>query len=366
MKAPFVQPRFEGARFTEHTLPLDVARDLAAYEVLLVELAKHLYLHDHPERQRVPKGFTADFHLHLDRIDDGSARPLLTLVFAGLLIGGTANVYFERSRDLIAECVAAPDGQLPNEFPRELLGHFNHLGRSLRPDEKMEIPRLDGAPAVLTPERRKNLVLAADTVYERPVELTGNVVEVNWEKSTFQIRPTDGGGLIIVPMPDAFLAHARICGGRERYQVTVSGVGTYDSWDRLQKVIEVNAIDMQPDFQLANTFDELRLLQDGWYSGRGVAPDKQRLDEVAGKMIGHFPDKVPLPAIVPTPEGNLLFEWDTTGDPSVDLKLADLRAQFHAFHGESGDIEREFVLSGAEEWTAFFTFLIQHVGTSAA
>jgi S-methylmethionine-dependent homocysteine/selenocysteine methylase len=72
MKTEFIQPRFDGARFAEHTLPLEVAKDLAAYETLVVELAKHLYLQDHPGRQRVPKGFDADFHLHLEKVDDGT------------------------------------------------------------------------------------------------------------------------------------------------------------------------------------------------------------------------------------------------------------------------------------------------------
>lgn len=363
MKETFVQPRFEGARFTQHTLPLDVARDLAAYEVLLVELAKHLYLHEHPERQRVPKGFTADFHLHLDRIDEGSTRPILALVTAGMLFTGGTSSYFERARDLIADCVGAPEGQLPSEFPQELLHHFNHVGRSLRPDERMEIPRQVGGAAVLTPERRKMLVLAADTVYERPIELTGNVVEVNWEKSTFQMRLTDGN-LATVPMPDTFHTQARNCGGRERYQITVIGIGTFDSWDRLQKVVGVESIEVQPDVQLANSFDELRLLRDGWHNGRGVALNIKHLDEVAASVIGHYPDKLPLPAIIPTQEGNLLFEWNAVGDPSVDLDLSTLRAQFHAFHGDLGDIEREFDFSNSGEWQIFFAFLSHHIGTS--
>lgn len=44
MKIEFLQPKFDGARFTEHTLPLEVVRDLAAYEELVTELAKRLFL----------------------------------------------------------------------------------------------------------------------------------------------------------------------------------------------------------------------------------------------------------------------------------------------------------------------------------
>lgn len=82
MKTDFAQPRFTGTRFDEHTLPVDVARDLAAYESLIVDLAKHLYLTNHPERQRVPKGFAANFRLDIDRIDPGSAMPNLVVVLS--------------------------------------------------------------------------------------------------------------------------------------------------------------------------------------------------------------------------------------------------------------------------------------------
>lgn len=368
MKSEFIQPRFEGARFSEHTLPLDVARDLAAYETLIIELAKRLYLKDNPERQRVPKGFGADFHLHLERVDDGSAKPVLTLVTAGLLaLGIGTNTYFERARELVTECIAAPEGQLPTEFPRDLLGHFNQFGRSLQPDERMEIPGADGTIATLTPERRKRLVLAADHVYEKEIELSGTIEEANWGKSTFQLRLLDGTLIPNIPMPESFYAQSGKYGGKPRHLVTLHGVGAFDSLDRLQKVTSLDTpLDVQEDYLLATKLDELRSLSDGWHDGQGVAPAPEKLDALAARLIGHYPEKLPLPAIVPTPEGNLLFEWDAPGDPSVDVHLTDLKAYFHAFAPDNSDIEREFDLSAHEEWPRLFEALTQSLGNSLA
>ena len=357
MKTEFVQPRFVGARFNEHTLPLEVAKDLAAYETLVVELAKRLYLHEHPERQRVPKGFGADFHLHLESIDEGSAKTILAVVATGVLaFGDGVNGYFEHARDLITECVGSPEGQLPAAFPRDLLVHFNQVGRSLRPDERMEFPKGTADVATLTPDRRKQLVLAADTVYERPIELTGSIVEANWEKSTFQMRLTDST-LAVVPMPESFHPQARNYGGRNRDQVTVCGVGTYDSWDRLQKVVSVESLEVQSDYQLATRFDELRTLKNGWHNGEGITPDMATIDLIAARMIGHFPNNLPIPAIIPTPEGNFLFEWDVPGDPSLDIRLPSLIADFHAFNSDAVDIEQQFNLSSPDEWPRLFAFL---------
>lgn len=356
MKSEFLQPKFDGARFAEHTLPLDVAKDLAAYETLVVELAKHLYLKDHPERQRVPKGFTADFQLHLERVDEGSARPLLSLVTAGVLaVAAGDNGYFEKARDLITQCVSAPAGQLPANFPRELLAHFNQVGRSLNEDERMELPGRNGQGAVLTPGRRKALVLEAESVYERPMELAGTIIEVNWEKASFQLRPK-AGQPILVPLLEGHEWLPRKYGGLPRHQAIVRGVGAYDSRENLVKVVSVDSMELQPNYELANRFDELRGLRAGWHDGNGVALNLPSLNAIAARMVEDYPAKLPLPAIVPTPEGNLLFEWNSQGDPSLDIELPTLRGELHMFHlGQ--EVERPFDFSQDQAWPSLFEAL---------
>ena len=54
----FLSPRLVGERFSGHAIPLEVLRDLAVLEEMLVETAKWEYLHEHPGRQRIPRGFT--------------------------------------------------------------------------------------------------------------------------------------------------------------------------------------------------------------------------------------------------------------------------------------------------------------------
>ena len=362
MQNGFVLPEFTGHRFDEHTLPVDVARDLAAYEALLIDLAKHLYFLDFPDRQRVPKGFS-DFNLGIERIEAGSAIPVLALVATM----GTAslpnidpNPYFGKARDLIAECIAAPDGVLPTEFPKELLSHFNQLGRSLRDGEALKMTRGNAEKAILNPERRKNLVLATSQVYEREVELCGSIGEADWKKSTFRLEQEDGSPFII-PMQASFHEKARKSGGRKRDYVFVKGVATYDSWDKLQRVIHVDSLEVIRNYPLVTRFEELALLVNGWHDGQGVAPDKEKLAAVARHLTDAYPEHLPLPTIVPTQDGNLLLEWQTDGYPSVDIELSSFTANFHAFKPNGEDVEKDFSLGNSHDWQPFLSFLSEHI-----
>ena len=82
MSIPFLKPKLDGARFTGHTIPLDVLKDWAALEDMIVEVAKDLYLQSNPGRARIPKGFSDGFSLHLKGVEEGSA--LMDLVRTGL------------------------------------------------------------------------------------------------------------------------------------------------------------------------------------------------------------------------------------------------------------------------------------------
>jgi len=362
MKTDFSQPRFTGARFDEHTLPVDVARDLAAYETLILELAKHLYMQDHPERQRVPKGFASNFRLDIERIDEGSVKPMLALVLAGALaLQGGERDYFEKARDLIAECIAAPINALPVNFPKELLAHFNQFGRSLREDEALELPTTDAnyPQARLTQEKRRQLVLATEREYEKEVDLFGTIAELDWEKSTFRLRLNDGGQ-VPIQMPESFVSKAREFGGRPRHQVNVKGVASFDSYERLQKMKAIDSLEVIKNYDLASRFDEIAQLKDGWFEGGGLAPNADKLAFVSEKMIADYPDKLPLPQIAPKQDGNLLLEWKAEGDPSLDIDLAASQGSFHAFGANGDDVERDFNLDAAG-WQALFAFLCDNI-----
>ena len=111
------------------------------------------------------------------------------------------------------------------------------------------------------------------------------------------------------------------------------------------------------EFDLRDLFASLESLQDGWMDGSGLAPDRDALSLVVEQMARKYPNELPMPAIVPTPEGNLLFEWEAPGDPSIDLELSRTTAVFHRFASDGSDEERKFYLANQRGWSELFRFL---------
>jgi hypothetical protein len=78
----FLKPHLKGERFEGAAIPLEMLRDLALLEEMVTEVAKWVYLRQHPGRTRSPRGFTGGVEFRLTRVEDGSAIPVISLDFA--------------------------------------------------------------------------------------------------------------------------------------------------------------------------------------------------------------------------------------------------------------------------------------------
>ena len=162
MSQEFLKPRLVGTRFNEHSVPLELLKDFAALEEMIIEVAKWKFLQAHPDRARVPRGFTDGVALHLTKIEDGSAVPVISLLF-GTPFPSVNSTYFDQAREAIIEAVAsANQGQdSTSQLPPNLLGYFDRFGRSLREGESMEFIAANQQVASLTTESRRKLIRAS-------------------------------------------------------------------------------------------------------------------------------------------------------------------------------------------------------------
>lgn len=308
---PFIQPRFVGPRFAGHTLPLSAAKDLAAYEELVLELAKHLFRRKHG---RMKKGFAQGFSLHIERIDDGSAKPALVAMMLGSLFSDLPPEIVE-AKDLINSVIATEAGQpFPPDFPMDFYSYFNRIGRSLDEGESIEWqPDSSVNKTVLTPVKRKRLVLAHKETYEAEVEVVGVVENLDAPqhspKKMGMLRTLEKEQVSFV-VPDPFFNNElKQALGNARLPVRLKGIGVFDMNDRLTEVTELDQLETLPHYRLVSAIEALAVLRDGWLEGQGVAPDSGNLNWLANEVTKNFPDSLEYPAVVPAEDGNVVLEW---------------------------------------------------------
>ncbi len=366
MKSPFITPRFEGGRF-DGSLPIEVARDLAAYQDLIVALAKQLYLDQHPSRQRVPKGFSQGFRLDLEQLQEGSTKALIasfTMATAGLLEPDLS--YFDSARDLVAECVRAKSENrpIPTEFPRKFLTFFNAFGKSLREDETVDITPDPNRPAVLTASSRKLLALEGQGYYFADVQLQGTVAKNEWEAGRFTLRLLEGT-LVDIPLSPTYRDQIRAAGGNERTMVSMTGVAAFDATDKIRYVSTVSDLFTLPNLELSLEMDNTLPIEQGWLDGEGEAVDVDLREVVQGVFVTHYPESLPYPHVAPTESGGIHLEW--VGSPwrvSAEFFPGSKTCELQATNAsERQVVDLDLSLDDPSWWEGVTSFVSKFIGS---
>ena len=350
-KEPFIQPRFVGPRFEGATLPLSAAKDLAAYEELVLELAKQ---QKNQDRIRLPKGFANGFSLHIERIDDGSAKPALVAMMLGAQLFSSLPLEITESKDLINSVIATDAGQaFPASFPKDFYSYFNRIGRSLEEGEQIEwIPDSTTNKTVLTPTKRKRLVLAHRETYEAEVKVVGLVEELDAKNKTGTLRTLDKTAISFV-FDDPFFADLKTALGSHVIHARIKGVGVFDVNERLGSIIEIDQLECVPHYKLVSAIDALLALPDGWLEGKGLAPKAEDLNWLINEVTKSFPESLEHPSVAPTEEGHVIFEWMRPhARIELEINFADRRLELYSTNLPSGRfVEENF---GGEQWSEAF------------
>jgi hypothetical protein len=338
---PYLRPVLVGPRFENQAIPLEMLRDLAVLEEMVVEVAKWHFLREHEDRKRSPRGFTDGITLALTDVDPGSAIPVISLVLASSLLFHRNQVYYDQAKESIIRAInAAGSNRPPNEhLPDKALAYFDRFGRSLREGESIEFTSDDGkTDAKLTKEVRRKLLLASSEVKELTEEIAvrGAVHEANQETMTFQITLTDSSK---VPGPIARQHFESImdafAGYKMGVKILIQGVGKFNRLERLQSIESIEHVTILDAQDVAARLQELAVLRDGWLDGDGRAPSEEGLNWLAGAIDMSYPDNLPLPYIYPAPEGGVQLEWPfSPQEPSLEIDFDRKSGEWHALRDD--------------------------------
>lgn len=367
----FMLLRLVGARYEDHSVPLEFLKDVAVLEEMVVEVAKSKFLADNPERQRSPRGFTKDINLRLAAVKPGSAALEIRLARETLsLLPTTGQIYLGHARDAIIDAISAAEKEAPIEphLPERTLTYFDKLGRSLKEEEALEIGSPDHqAPARLTKDVRRRLVLASPTVRELTEEIgiRGTVPEADQDGMTFEIQLIDGRK-IKAPIESQHMDDIleAFNGYQNASRVLFQGVGRLNRSGQLVGFDSIEHLSPIDPLDIGGQLDELRLLKDGWLEGEGVPPAEAGLDWLQDAFDRHFPDEAPLPHLYPMETGGVQAEWSIgQKEITLELNLDTHSGEWHALDTETGKVgERTLNCDDSDDWE----WLVDQIEVKAA
>jgi hypothetical protein len=348
------KPKLKGERFSRHSVPVEILKDFAAFEEMLIEVAKREYLTANPSRQRTPRGFAKGLELRLTGIEEGSA--VLNLVLAGLLSAQNSEApYFEQAYQKILASIASIDSGFEPRLAPEQLRYFDRFGRSLQEGESIEFSGQGSQPVSLTPNTRQRLLEASQAEeWTEEKTLKGRISSCDKADKTFELELSNGAR-IQGPLDqqhrqtimDAFNHY------EEGHKISIKGVVRRDRSGRdkaLESVEHLNPVDPL-DVELR--LEELTQIKTGWLNGKGLAPDSDGLKALAKAFDRFFSSDLPLPHLYPTPEGGVQAEWSTdTWDVSLEIDLKTQQSELHALNVENGEVAVQNLQLGlgSPEW----------------
>jgi hypothetical protein len=188
---------FEGPRFEDHGVDIDVLPDLIAYKTILVETAKELWRRHHPDRVRLPANFEQSLVVKFYEIDKGSAAiPLYREIVAeDQMPIWQGRDELDEAVDLVAESITATDEDrpLPEGLPKTVMPLFADYGKTLRSDERI-VQKLPSQSKLVryTAKVRERIITWTQKDYEDRINLAGEVRSADVDGLNFTLRIDDG------------------------------------------------------------------------------------------------------------------------------------------------------------------------------
>lgn len=242
-----VRLHFKGRRFKDHALDLSALKELQHFQKMVEDTAEALWRAANPERERIPKNFKDRTRLCLRQIEDGSAATPLEIYIEeepqqALWVEEPGEL--KEAVDLAMEVFKAAHSEepLPERFPKKLLNEYALWGRSLSEEESLEMTKPEHAPVAVSPGAREHLSALADAPYEDALEVTGQVLEADVHRKTFQLWLDDKRNVRVAFNPEQESLITTALKDYQSVRLEIRGRGLYSAQGILQAVSQVSGI----------------------------------------------------------------------------------------------------------------------------
>lgn len=339
---PFVKLTFDGRRFADHSIPVELLAEFAAFQQLIFKVARELFLKRFPDRKRLPNGFPEAAQLRLASTEENCFTGHLIRARPAVLPEPLDFTWFDRARDVsIAALGSVASGHtLPEDFPREALALLASLGKRLDDDESLTI-RHGSAAGKIDLASRGRLAAMTKRPLERLETVEGEVEEVYDGTSKFVLRTLSGERVEVsfdlVDRDEVVLAlQFRPIALVSVHGQMIAGTPKKMKPDELELIEHARSDDVLKAWNRLETFKNI---EHGWLEGEGQAPSPKALSVARGVlarlMVGDV--DLPRPRIYPTPEGDVQAEW-VLGRWAADVtfKADDGLIEAAATHADTG------------------------------
>jgi hypothetical protein len=350
-KEILLEPHFEGERFRNHTLPLSLLRDVEALQGIILEIAKDDYRQTHPNRQRLPRGFSDQLELHL------SARPGSFVAEIGLIQDDTlllgCDPRMEQARracDRFLEVLSHVQEQRqgpPPRLPEAAWVYVEKFGRGLQPEECIRLTHGETCEVQITRELRRQLLLSrpGSEPLTEEVRVLAKLGDVRPRDHEMTLVLVDGR-VISAAINDQQVNDLGPVTVSEfgRRWVLVKGVASLDANQQLLRIEETETVEPLDALDPLVQLEQLRQLPAGWLDGEGLPPSSELLTLLGQWLEEHQRDDGEPPRLYPTAEGGVESEWRIGRlDLSIEFDPMNDTAEWHALDLDSGVVDEQQV-----------------------
>ncbi len=342
----FLRLTFNGGRFTGHAAPVEMLKEFSTVELLIMRVARSLYLQEHPGRSNVARGFYDAATLYITATEDNCFSATLGRLGTTEAVEDAVGDVFASARDICLEALAAvaANQPIPANFPKDEVRLLAEIGRRLGGDEDLVLGE-GGVSARINQETRARLAATTHNPLFQFKTMEAEIVHVEDEpKRRYVMRTRDGkryeARYTLTERPLVVETY-----GLRPIRRLMARVLMQD--DKVLNVEDLEPIEDERAPYVQKMWERLKSfinLPEGWAEGEGSSIDAELVASVSNILARLLVENtaIPDPAVFATPDGGVQAEW-VTDNWSIDLCFDnDGAVRGGSTHRQGKEVSREF------------------------